>query len=72
MFSFSSMPSQSTMPLQHFCFPLTTARISVTVFSTVLPVMSNSQTLPSCVCKASTRHVSRISAARFSLSLASG
>ena len=34
--------------------------------------MSSSQTLVVCDCKASTRQMSRISAARFSLSLASG
>jgi hypothetical protein len=72
MFSFSSMPSQSTMPLWHFFFPLRTARISLTVSWALLPVASNSQTLSFCDCRASMRIVSRISAARFSLSLGSG
>ena len=71
MFSFSSMPSQSTMPLWHLFFPLRTVRISFTVFWTLLPVASTSQTLPFCDCKASMRQVSRISAERFSFSLAS-
>ena len=66
------MPSQSTMPVWHFFFPLTTARISLTVSWVVLPVMSSSQTLSFCDFRASMRIVSRISAARFSLSLGSG
>ena len=66
------MPSQSTMPVWHLFFPLMTARMSLVVSSGVLPVTSISHVLPFCVCRASTRHVSRISAARFSLSLASG
>jgi hypothetical protein len=45
--------------------------MSFTVSSTVFPVASNSQTLPCWVCRASIRQVSRISAERFSQSLAS-
>jgi len=66
----SSVSSQSTMPLWHFFFPLMTARISLVVSLTVLPVTSISHVLSFCDCRASTRHVSRISAERFSLSLA--
>ncbi len=69
----SSVPSQSTLPIVQFFFLFITSRISFVMASTVFSVVSISHTFSFfCSCSASVRHVSRISAARFSLSLASG
>ena len=64
------MLSQSMQPVRHFLCSVRMEMISREMFSSVLPVTSNSHTFSFvCSCRASMRQTSNISEARFSQSL---